>query len=44
MRIRRERGVFVLDVWLNQDRDGDVNMGTADENLKHDQSGFIGQA
>ena len=44
MRIRRERGVFVLDVWLAQDSDGDVTMGGTDDSLKNTQAGFIGQA
>ena len=44
MRIRRERGVFVLDVWLSQDSEGDVVMGDAAAEAKIPSSGFTGQA
>ena len=44
MRIGRERGVFVLDVWLSQDNDGDVEMGDEGDKAKVTKSGFSMQA
>ena len=44
MRIRRERGVFVLDVWLAQDNDGDVMMGSNDDEAKLSRPGFSSHA
>ena len=38
MRVRRERGVFVLDVWLAQDGDGDVTMGGTGDGPKSTRS------
>ena len=43
MKLRRERGVFVLDAWLAQDNSGDMVMGDADEGAKVNKQGFSRQ-
>ena len=44
MRVRRERNVFVVDVWLAQDGDGDVTMGESKVESKIGQPVFNRQA
>ena len=44
MKIRREKGVFVLDVWISQDSEGDMVMDDANVDAKIRQPGFSGQA
>ena len=43
MKVRREKGVFVLDVWLGQDKEGDMVMGDAEAGNQIRKSGFSRQ-